>query len=116
VDHDVAGEQCGLGDERDVVVGVARRVHHLEFLVADLDRIAVVDSLVPSRVVAVGVQVGVEGVEDRIEFRDVVTVLVGEDDLVDVVDVVLDGADDARIGAGVDQRRGYRPRPGRRCR
>jgi len=37
----------------------------------------------------------------------VVTVLVGEDDPVDVVDVVLDGADDARIGAGVDQRRGF---------
>jgi hypothetical protein len=102
-DDDVAAEQAGVADERHVVVGVARGVDDLAVLVADGDGVPVVQSVGTTRVVAVGVQVGVERVEHGVEFADVVAVLVGEHDRVQIVGVLADHVDDAVHRPGVDE-------------
>ena len=86
-----------------MVVGVARGVHHVERLVADKDLIARIEFTVPTRVVGVGVQRRVEGVEDGIELGDVVAVLVGQHDRIEGVGSLGDGVDDAVPGARIDE-------------
>jgi len=64
VDHHVARKERVGRDERDVVVGVTRRVDDVAGFRADPDLVAVGEFVGASRVVGVGVQVGVERVED----------------------------------------------------
>ena len=84
---------------------MSRRVHHVESLVADEHLLAVVEVAGPTRVVGVGVQRCVEGVQHRIELGDVVAVLVGQHDGVETVGVLPDDVDDPVHRTRVDEHR-----------
>jgi len=103
VDDDIARVHALVANERNVVRRVPRRFDDPTRLVSDEDRLAVCEGHVTLWMITRGEHHRVEALRDRIKLGDMIAVLVGDDDLIERVDVCVDHRFDARHRPGVNE-------------